>query len=78
MASREVGRAEGKIVNGAESVHSMGSNGDFEEMDRESARIFAQAAVDADARRFIHLGGLGDEQDQLSPHLRSPLPPTWR
>jgi uncharacterized protein YbjT (DUF2867 family) len=52
-------------------VHSMGSDGDFEEMDRLAARNFAQAAANAGVRRIIYLGGLGDEQDRLSAHLRS-------
>jgi uncharacterized protein YbjT (DUF2867 family)/tryptophan-rich sensory protein len=52
-------------------VHSMGSAGSFEEQDRLGAQNFAQAARDAGVQRIVYLGGLGDEQEALSPHLRS-------
>lgn len=51
-------------------VHSMGSDGDFEEQDRVAARNFGDAARRAGVRRIIYLGGLGSGVD-LSPHLRS-------
>jgi uncharacterized protein YbjT (DUF2867 family) len=50
-------------------VHSMGA-ANFEKSDREGARNFAAAAVEAGIKRLIYLGGLG-EGDDLSPHLRS-------
>lgn len=52
-------------------VHSMGSADDFEEADRRAALNFAEVAREAGVQRIIYLGGLGDEQDELSPHLRS-------
>jgi uncharacterized protein YbjT (DUF2867 family) len=52
-------------------IHSMGTPGSFEEFDRTGARNFAVAARDAGVRRIIYLGGLGDESEQLSPHLKS-------
>jgi len=52
-------------------VHSMGSSGSFEENDREGARNFAAAARAAGVQRIIYLGGLGNDQELLSPHLRS-------
>lgn len=52
-------------------VHSMGECDSFEDRDRVAARNFAEAARDAGVRRIIYLGGLGDDDDQLSPHLRS-------
>lgn len=52
-------------------IHSMGTGGDFEEQDREAAQNFASAARDAGVRRIIYLGGLGDEDEDLSSHLRS-------
>ena len=53
-------------------VHSMGSRGSFEDQDRVAARNFAEAARDAGVQRIIYLGGLGDDdEDRLSPHLRS-------
>ncbi len=52
-------------------VHSMGTGKDFEDEDRIAARNFAEAAKQNGVRRIIYLGGLGDEQQQLSKHLRS-------
>ncbi len=52
-------------------VHSMGSGPDFEEQDRTAAHNFAQAAKENGVQRIIYLGGLGDEREQLSKHLRS-------
>lgn len=52
-------------------VHSMGTTGDFVEQDREAARNFGDAARAAGVRRIVYLGGLGDDHDDLSPHLRS-------
>ena len=52
-------------------VHSMGSTGSFEDQDRVAARNFASAARRAGVKRIIYLGGLGDDSEDLSPHLRS-------
>ncbi len=52
-------------------VHSMGSSGSFEQADREGARNFGEAARRAGVGRILYLGGLGDDDEQLSPHLRS-------
>lgn len=52
-------------------VHSMGTGKDFEDEDRLAARNFAEVARDCGVRRIIYLGGLGDEKQQLSKHLRS-------
>lgn len=51
-------------------VHSMGSPGSFEEMDRRAAHHFGNAARQAGVRRIIYLGGLGGG-NELSAHLRS-------
>lgn len=51
-------------------VHSLSSK-DFERLDAQAARAFAQAAADAGVQQIIYLGGLGSESDQLSSHLRS-------
>ncbi|MET7418931.1 NAD(P)H-binding protein [Dactylosporangium sp. NPDC005555] len=51
-------------------VHSLDSD-DFEEKDAEAARTFAAAAADAGLERIVYLGGLGDDDGELSPHLRS-------
>ncbi len=52
-------------------VHSMGTGQDFEQEDRQAASNFAQAAKAANVKRIIYLGGLGDSDQDLSPHLRS-------
>lgn len=52
-------------------VHSMGAGKDFEDEDRLAARNFAEAAKRNGVRRIVYLGGLGDEQQTLSKHLRS-------
>ena len=52
-------------------VHSMGSSGPFEDQDRLAAHNFTLAAKAAGVKRIIYLGGLGDDDEQLSPHLRS-------
>ncbi len=54
-------------------VHSMGSKSDFEEEDRAAAINFSTAAKNARVKRIIYLGGLGSEEENLSPHLRSRL-----
>jgi len=53
-------------------VHSMHSaHSDFAAADREAAMIMARAADDAGLERIIYLGGLGQDTDNLSHHLRS-------
>ena len=52
-------------------VHSMGEGKDFESTDRKAARNFGEAARKQGARRLIYLGGLGGDDEELSPHLRS-------
>ena len=52
-------------------VHSMGSKGSFGEKDRQAAENFGAIARAAGVERIIYLGGLGDDNQTLSPHLRS-------
>lgn len=54
-------------------VHSMetAADGDFKERDAEGASLFAQAASNSGVKRVIYLGGLGEENDDLSEHLES-------
>ena len=52
-------------------VHSMRAGKDFETRDRTAARSFARAASDAGVDRVVYLGGLGEEGEILSDHLRS-------
>ena len=51
-------------------VHSLDSP-DFERKDADAARAFAEAAAAAGLQRIVYLGGLGDDDDDLSAHLRS-------
>ncbi|MFP5322739.1 MAG: SDR family oxidoreductase [Acidimicrobiia bacterium] len=54
-------------------VHSMGAgDDDFAEADRRNAKAFADAAdATPGVERLVYLGGLGQEDDDLSPHLAS-------
>jgi uncharacterized protein YbjT (DUF2867 family) len=52
-------------------VHSMGSAGQFEEEDRQAAQNFADAARQQGVERIAYLGGLGNQDQALSAHLRS-------
>jgi uncharacterized protein YbjT (DUF2867 family) len=51
-------------------VHSL-QDADFEHKDAAGATAFGEAAADAGLQRIIYLGGLGDDADNLSAHLRS-------
>lgn len=51
-------------------VHSLASK-DFERLDASAARAFGEAAARAGVERIVYLGGLGRDEDRLSPHLRS-------
>lgn len=70
-------------------VHSMLPGvKDFKDRDRQAALAMRDAAADAGIGRIIYLGGLGDQDGDLSPHLKSrmevgeilgggPAPLTW-
>lgn len=51
-------------------VHSL-DRADFEKRDAHAAWTFARAAADTGLHRIVYLGGLGDDADDLSAHLRS-------
>ena len=51
-------------------VHSL-QDADFERKDAAGARTFGVAAARAGLSRIVYLGGLGDDADSLSAHLRS-------
>lgn len=51
-------------------VHSLDS-ADFERRDAEAARAFGMSASQAGLSQIVYLGGLGDDGDDLSAHLRS-------
>jgi uncharacterized protein YbjT (DUF2867 family) len=51
-------------------VHSLGSS-DFEEQDRAAAENVAREAASAGVEQIVYLGGLGADDPDASPHLRS-------
>lgn len=51
-------------------VHSLDS-ADFRRKDADAATAFGEAAADAGLQQIVYLGGLGDDADELSEHLRS-------
>jgi uncharacterized protein YbjT (DUF2867 family) len=51
-------------------VHSLDDN-DFERLDAEAARAFGLAAAASGVRQIVYMGGLGKDDVELSPHLRS-------
>ena len=53
-------------------VHSLGA-ADFASEDLKAAETTARAAEAAGIEQLVYLGGLGDDSDDLSPHLRSRL-----
>ena len=52
-------------------VHSMGKADEFTSADRRIAHNVARAAEQAGVRRIVYLGGLGEIDEDTSPHLRS-------
>jgi uncharacterized protein YbjT (DUF2867 family) len=51
-------------------VHSL-DDPDFERKDAEAARAFGRAAAEAGVQQIVYMGGLGADNENLSPHLRS-------
>jgi uncharacterized protein YbjT (DUF2867 family) len=70
----EDGESVARALEGAEAayylVHSLGTTG-FEDRERRTADNLTRAAEKAGLRQIVYLGGLGDDSDNLSPHLRS-------
>ena len=52
-------------------VHSIGVGIDWEQVERNDAINFAEAASKAGVKRIVYLGGLGRDDDALSAHLES-------
>jgi uncharacterized protein YbjT (DUF2867 family) len=52
-------------------IHSMSGSEQFAQRDIDAARAFGAAAKAAGVGRIIYLGGLGDDESDLSEHLRS-------
>jgi uncharacterized protein YbjT (DUF2867 family) len=51
-------------------VHSLGGR-DYEQRDRAAAKTVAQEAASAGVQQIVYLGGLGGDDPDASPHLRS-------
>jgi uncharacterized protein YbjT (DUF2867 family) len=51
-------------------IHAL-DHPDFERRDAAAARAFGAAAAEAGVRQIVYLGGLGADDEKLSPHLRS-------
>jgi uncharacterized protein YbjT (DUF2867 family) len=51
-------------------IHSL-SSPDFARLDADAAVAFGEAAAEAGLRQIVYLGGLGEDSDDLSAHLRS-------
>jgi len=52
-------------------VHSIGTRGSFEDVDRQAATGAARVAAESGVRRIVYLGGLVPAGEVLSPHLAS-------
>lgn len=52
-------------------VHSIGQGDNWATEEVLDARQFSHAAREAGVSRIVFLGGLGDDRDELSPHLHS-------
>ena len=52
-------------------IHAMGKSKNFEHDELCGARNFGYAAKQAGVKRIIYLGGIINQDEQLSPHLRS-------
>ncbi len=53
-------------------LHSMNpKHKDFEQADRRAAEIMVEAGEKCKIKQLIYLGGLGENEDNLSKHLRS-------
>jgi uncharacterized protein YbjT (DUF2867 family) len=65
-----IGRALAGVDVAYYLVHSLGTS-DFGGVDRRAAAAVAKAADRAGVSQLVYLGGLGDDADDLSRHLRS-------
>ena len=76
---------EGDVVEGGEAlrqamkgvaaayymIHSIKDADEFHDRDLTAARNFGESARQKGVGRILYLGGLGDPESNLSPHLRS-------
>ena len=51
-------------------IHSMGSDQDYQQLDKQSAELFRAACIRAGVKRIVYLGGLG-VRESASKHLLS-------
>lgn len=52
-------------------IHALGADSRFVDQEIQGAKNFVRAAAEAGVQRIIYLGGLGDDSEELSPHLAS-------
>ena len=71
LASASLNQAMSGVDTAYYLIHSMQRGSDFSEKDRHAAQNFGGAARAAGVRRIIYVGGLGDDRQELSAHLRS-------
>src|SRR3954452_20948699 len=74
VANAASGHGVAAALEGAEGVyylvHSLGTR-DFEKQDRAAAETVAHEAANTGVRQIVYLGGLGADDPDASPHLRS-------
>lgn len=74
VADAASGVGVGEALEGADVayhlVHSLGTR-DFEDQDRHAAANVSREAARAGLRQLVYLGGLGGDDPDASPHLRS-------
>ena len=66
-----VGAAMDGVDQAVYLVHSLGVGDDFMQQEQVTARNARLAAEEAGVGHIVYVGGLGDDADTLSPHLRS-------
>lgn len=70
LDAESLSRAMNGVATAYYLVHSMSDDGDWEELERRSARVFGEVAAEAGVQRIIYLGGLGTGPN-LSDHLQT-------
>lgn len=52
-------------------IHMMAAKGEYYSLETRAAHAFGSAALAAGVERVVYMGGLGNDADKLSKHLRS-------
>jgi len=64
-----------QAIEGSDAVvyllHMMAEKGDYAQKEADVAQIVGQIIKDCNIRRVVFMGGLGDDHDNLSKHLKS-------